>query len=154
MIAVACRPARVSRDDRLDHAVAHEQRGVVVPDLAVEDPGAGEGEAVAHSVSVTLRRLRRLVGIEAACAREGLDEGVEGDDQRQRIGQRMAGRGKGSDRACLGTRRGDEDRRALGGERVGGLGDRGSEASRAASASTGKPGPTSASGPCITSAAL
>ena len=45
---------------------SHDQRGIVVPVLAVEDAGAGEGETVAHMVSVTLRRLRRLVRIEPA----------------------------------------------------------------------------------------
>ena len=50
-------------DDRLDHAVAHDQGGVVVPGVAVEDAGAGKGEALAHSVSVTLRRFGGWSGL-------------------------------------------------------------------------------------------
>ena len=53
----------VAFHDRLDQPVAHHQHGVAQPELAVEDPGCREGETVAHSVSVTLRRFGGWSGL-------------------------------------------------------------------------------------------
>ena len=80
-----------------------------------------QGKTVAHTVSVTLRRLARHVGIEAAMAGKGLDEAIEGHDQRQRIGQRMAG-GDMRQRAAHSLAMSEvmKTRRALAGQAVGG----------------------------------
>ena len=89
-------------------------------------------------------------------AGEGLDEGVEGDDQRQRVGERMAGGGKRQPRCALAQRREVTNTAApLAASAVGGLGHRRLRTRRGRRApAPGSPASTSASGPCMTSAAL
>ena len=53
-----CRVGRlVALHHRFHEPVAHHHHGIAQPEFAIEDPRRGKGETVAHSVSVTLRRL-------------------------------------------------------------------------------------------------
>src|SRR5688572_21227822 len=71
-----------------------------------------------------LAQMWRVVGIEAAMPREGFDKGIEGGDERQRVGQRMAGRGVRQVPRRLRLRGGRKAKGALPCEAVDDLGDR------------------------------
>ena len=95
------------------------------PALAIEDAGADIGGWAAHTVSVTFLRCGGAVGIEATAPRQRFDEAVEGDDQHQRVGERVAGHGKRQGSRSAGPVGGDERHGPLRRELIGHPGDRG-----------------------------
>ncbi|MNY61327.1 hypothetical protein D3C86_1979980 [compost metagenome] len=53
----------IARNDAGDVAELNEQDRIVMPVIAIKDAGAGKGEKVAHTVSVTLRSIGGSSGL-------------------------------------------------------------------------------------------
>ena len=143
----------VGGDDALDLAVIDDERGAIVPALAVEDAGAGEAHAWSYGLG-DLLEVRRAVGIEAAAARERFDEARRSETisaSASVSGWPVAATGGAS--PALDFVEVAKARAPCPASRSTISATEASAASRAASARTGKPASTMRAGPCSTSAA-